>query len=227
MTDTSLRPSELKRQARFALRDTYGEAVAVILIRACIVIPIAVMAAVLLMRGKSVSDVVYFTLLIGAELALLVLLSGALAVGAARYFLDTAALRSPEVSVMFQSFRDYRGAVEMFLLRTALTLLWSLLFLIPGVIAALRCAMAPSIMAVSSGTKATEAIRLSTEMMKGRKLAYCRLLLSFSGWYLLCLLTVGVGFFFLAPYIETTKALFFNRLAEEAGVAVEVLEAES
>ena len=64
-------------------------------------------------------------------------------------------------------------------------------------------------------------------MMTGRKRAYFRLLLSFSGWYLLCLLTVGVGFFFLAPYIMTTKALFFNRLAEEAGVAVEVLKVES
>ena len=222
MTDTVLLPSELKRQARFALRETYGEAVAVILIRVCIVIPATVLAAVLLMRGASISDAVYFTILIGSELALLALLSGALAVGAARYFLDTAALRGPEVPVIFKGFRDYRGTVEMFLLKTALTLLWSLLLLVPGVIAALRYAMAPYLMAVSPGTKATEALRLSKELMKGRKRAYFRLLLSFAGWYLPGLATAGLGFFFIAPYVETAKAAFFNACLEQQGAAVGV-----
>ena len=110
----------------------------------------------------------------------------------------------------------------MFLLRTGLTLLWSLLFLVPGAIAALRCAMAPCIIAVNPGTKATEAIRLSKEMMKGRKRAYFRLLLSFSGWYLLGLATAGLGFFFIAPYVETAKAVFFNACMEQQEVAIVV-----
>ena len=217
-----LSPTTLKTQARFALRETYGEAVAVILIRVCIIIPMAVMAAVLLMRGASRPDVVYFSILIGSELLLLALLTGALAVGAARYFLETAELRGPEVTVMFQSFRDYRSTVEMFLLRTVLTLLWSLLLVVPGVLAGLRYAMAPYIMAVRPGVRAADALRLSSQMMRGRKRAYCRLLLSFFGWYLLGLATAGIGFFFIAPYVETAKAGFFNTCAEQQGLALGV-----
>ena len=214
---------ELKQEARSALAPVYGEAAAVILLRGCLAFPL-ILAVVTVAVGRNTGfDMAVrcgFLILVAIALAAM---SGALAVGAARYFLNVASLRDPQIIQAFSSFKDYRNTVEMYLLRTAFTLLWLLLLIVPGMIAALRYAMTPYIMAVNPGTKAREAMRLSKEMMRGNKAAYARLLLSFSGWYLLCFLTAGIGFFFIAPYMETAKALFFNRLSEQAGVAVEVI----
>ena len=213
-------PGTLKEEARFALQDRYGEAVTVILIQACAAIPIAVMVAAILLHGTDSASGLFFGAIVGLELLLLVLLSGTLAVGAARYFLDTAALRGPEVAVMFGSFQDYRNTVEACVLTAVFTLLWSLLLVVPGVLAALRYAMTPYILAVNPGTRATDALRLSSQIMKGRKRAYFRLLLSFAGWYLLGLATGGLGLIFIAPYVQTAKAAFFNACAEQHGLAV-------
>ncbi len=221
--ETALSPSELKQQARSALVPVYGEAAAVIILRGCVAIPLIGGVAVLAFLGETDGGMAVLFVLCLLQMLALATLSGALSVGAARYFLNTASLRNPQVIQLFSSFKNYRNTVEMRLLKTGLTLLWSLLLVVPGVIAALRYAMTSYIMAVNPNTKATDALRLSEQMMRGYKRAYFRLQVSFLGWYLLCLLTAGVGFFFIAPYIETAKAAFFNVLSEEAGVAVEVI----
>ena len=217
-----LSPKTLKKQARFALREICGEATAVILLRGCVAIPLIGGAAVMIFLGETEGGMVILTVFCLLQMLALATLSGTLSVGSARYFLNAAALRDPQVIQLFGSFKDYRSTVEMYLLKTVFTLLWSLPLLVPGVIAALRYAMTPYIRAVNPGMKAVRALQLSAEMMKGRKPAYFRLLLSFAGWYLLCLLTAGVGVFFIAPYIETVKAAFFNACAEENGVLVGV-----
>lgn len=63
--------------------------------------------------------------------------------------------------------------------------------------------------------KATEAIKLSRELMKGHKLDLFVLDLSFIGWEILANMTLGVGYLWLIPYIQTTKANFFHALAGE------------
>ena len=220
---TALSPSELKRQAKAALGPVYGEAAAVVIIRCCVLIPLVGGAAVLAFLGETDGGMAVLFCLALIQLLVLAALAGALSVGSARYFLNAASLQGPQVIQMFSSFQDWRNTAAMYLLRAVCTLLWSLALIVPGVIASLRYAMTPYIMAVNPGTKAADALRLSGRMMKGRKRAYFRLHLSFAGWYLLCLLTAGVGFFFIAPYIETAKAAFFNVLSEEAGTAVEVI----
>ena len=212
----------LKQQAKFALRDVYGEAAAVIMVRACVAIPIIGMAVTLLFRGRQTYDIAVLSGIIAVQLLALVMLSGAFSVGAAGYFFNVATLRDPQVIQIFAGFRCCRNAMAAHLLRIALTLAGSLLFVVPGVIAALRFAMTPYILAANPGAKVTQALRLSGEMMRGHGSAYLRLLLSFSGWFLLCLLTAGVGFLFIAPYIETAKAAFFAGLSEERSAVVEV-----
>ena len=67
----------------------------------------------------------------------------------------------------------------------------------------------------------TEAISKSVELMKGYKAKLFRLGLSFFGWYLLCMITFGIGTIFLAPYVEATVAEFYAELLDCHGITPE------
>ena len=100
--------------------------------------------------------------------------------------------------------------------------LWSLLFVIPGIIAYYRFYMAKYIMAENPDVGVMEAIRQSKQMMKGYKGKLFVLELSFIGWALLCGLTLGIGLLWLQPYIRTTETAFYLELKKGfAGSAVE------
>ena len=79
------------------------------------------------------------------------------------------------------------------------TLLWSLLFIIPGIVKAFAYAMTPYILEEKPELTANQAINRSVAMMKGHKFDLFYLLLSFIGWFILALLTAGIGFLWLSP----------------------------
>ena len=87
--------------------------------------------------------------------------------------------------------------------------LWTLLFIVPGIVAAFRYAMAPYVLAEHPELTASEAIEKSKQMMAGNKGRLFCLQLSFIGWFLLACLTWGVGFFFLAPYTKAAETGFY------------------
>lgn len=66
-----------------------------------------------------------------------------------------------------------------------------------------------------------KAISKSVELMKGHKAKLFRLGLSFFGWYLLCMITFGIGTIFLAPYVEATVAEFYAELLDCHGITPE------
>ena len=86
------------------------------------------------------------------------------------------------------------------------TLLWALLLLIPGIIKSYSYAMAPYILKDNPEMGAEEAIVESMKMMKGYKLKLFLLDLSFIGWIILMILTLGIGLLLLAPYMNTARA---------------------
>ena len=88
--------------------------------------------------------------------------------------------------------------------------LWSLLFLIPGIIKSLSYAMTPFILEENPELSANEAIDRSRAMMKGHKFDYFWLLLSFIGWGFLCIFTLGIGLLWLTPYMQTAVAAFYE-----------------
>ena len=90
--------------------------------------------------------------------------------------------------------------------------LWSLLFIIPGIIKAFSYAMTPYILEENPELSANEAIDRSRAMMRGHKFDLFWLYLSFIGWAILCLLTAGIGFLWLIPYISTTQAAFYEEV---------------
>lgn len=100
--------------------------------------------------------------------------------------------------------------------------LWSLLLLIPGCIKSYSYAMTPYILKDNPEMKNNAAIEESMRMMDGHKLELFLLDLSFIGWALLSFLTCGIGFLWLAPYMNMARVNFYEDLKK---ASVEVKEA--
>ena len=90
----------------------------------------------------------------------------------------------------------------------------SLLY-IPGLIKALAYMMAPYILKDHPELSPNQALNLSIKMMKGHKFDLFCLLLSFIGWSFLAMFTMGIGYLWLAPYIATTIAAFYEDVKAE------------
>ena len=109
-------------------------------------------------------------------------------------------------------FKPYLHKVWGMLLMYILIVLWTLLFIIPGIIKAYSYAMTPYILDENPELSASEAIHRSRMMMKGHKFDLFWLQLSFIGWFFLCLLTTGIGFLWLQPYYYTAQAAFYEEV---------------
>lgn len=94
--------------------------------------------------------------------------------------------------------------------------LWSLLLIVPGIIKGYAYSMAPYIVKdltdKGKEVEPTEAINLSREVMNGHKWQLFCLDLSFIGWFLLSIITLGIGFLWLRPYFGVTRANYYRHL---------------
>jgi uncharacterized membrane protein len=91
-------------------------------------------------------------------------------------------------------------------IKNLLVFLWTLLFIVPGIIKSYAYRMVPYLLAENPDLDYLEAIRLSEKMTLGHKFDIFILDLSFIGWYLLGLLACGVGIIFVRPYQDATNA---------------------
>ena len=118
----------------------------------------------------------------------------------------------------------YKASIRNMFLKDLYEFLWSLLFVIPGIIKSYSYWMVPYITADNPNLSASRAFEISKKTMSGNKWRTFVLQLSFIGWDLLACLTFGVGYYFLAPYKETTYAELYGALKQKAiadGIATE------
>lgn len=116
---------------------------------------------------------------------------------------------------MFDGFKDYKRIFITMLLVGIYQFLWSLLLIIPGIVKSYSYSMTYYILADEPEMKYDAAIEKSMRLMQGHKLDLFLLDLSFIGWAILCLFTLGIGAIFLAPYVETAHAKFYEDLIAE------------
>ena len=102
------------------------------------------------------------------------------------------------------------------------TILWSLLLVIPGIIKSYSYAMTSFILKDEPEMKNNAAIEKSMAMMEGNKMKLFMLDLSFIGWAILCIFTLGIGLLFLQPYVAISRAAFYEDLKAQQGGSVEV-----
>ena len=121
-----------------------------------------------------------------------------------------------DVSEIKAGFHPYGRTVGAMFLRDLFICLWSLLFVIPGLIKLYSYRMVPYILADDPTIGGMEAITLSRQMMNGHKWNTFVLDLSFIGWELLSIVTAGlVGLFYVKPYEAATGAELYQVLKNQ------------
>jgi uncharacterized membrane protein len=143
---------------------------------------------------------------------LTVVISGALTYGLSNFFLTISRGDNPATEVLFSGFKRLLDTFLLYLLMAIFTILWTLLFIIPGIIAAFRYSQAYYILRDNPEISALEAISRSKALMVGHKWRLFVLGLTFIGWYLLTCCTLGIGILWLTPYYYTAYAHFYNDL---------------
>jgi uncharacterized membrane protein len=144
------------------------------------------------------------------------LISGPFALGLSAFFISFPRGQQAPFTTMFSGFNRFVPSLVLYLLITLFTLLWMLLLIIPGIIASFRYSQAYFILNDNPGMGAMEAIRLSSELMNGQKWKLFLLNLSFIGWILLGIITLGIGFIWIMPYMMTASANFYEDLKQAA-----------
>lgn len=132
--------------------------------------------------------------------------------GYVRYNLKLVDGHMAHMGDLFAYFGRFWDAFLLRLLMGVLIVAWSLLFVIPGIVAGYSYAMAPYIMAEDPNCTAMEAIRRSKAMMNGHKMDLFLLELSFIGWAILSAFTLGLGNLLLTPYTAAATAAFYRDL---------------
>ncbi len=153
------------------------------------------------------------------------LIGGVVQLGYSRFLLNLHDRRPAKIGDLFSYFADHFGGGFCLRLLTDLYIfLWTLLFLIPGIVKTYSYAMAPFIMAENPDLGANECITRSRELMDGHKFDLFCLELSFIGWALLCAFTCGIGNLFLRPYTQSARAAFYRSLSGAPAVEAYIIE---
>lgn len=143
-------------------------------------------------------------------------IGGAITLGYAKFNLSLVDHKPATFAQLFSEFHRLGTGIVMQLLRSIYTILWSFLFVIPGIYAAYGYAMTPYVLVENPEMTANEAITKSKEIMYGNRWRLFCLEISFFGWALLvALLTLGIGVLWLKPYMETSFAAFYREIKAE------------
>lgn len=157
-----------------------------------------------------------------AGLALKAFLLNPLRLGATKYFIEAARgeKKAGDIGLIGYAFGGgrYKNIVKTLFLRDLYVFLWSLLFLIPGIIKSYEYAMIPYILAERPDLETEEVFELSRRMMSGEKFDAFILGLSFIGWMFIALLSFGLAaVFYVNPYIYMTDAELYEVLKTKIG----------
>ena len=141
------------------------------------------------------------------------ILGGTVELGYAKFLLKQYDRKELQFSDLFSQFERFGTGFAQKFLRTLYTVLWTMLFVIPGIVKSLSYAMTPFILNDHPEMTASEAIKASQKLMDGHKMDLFILGLTFIGWEILACLTMGIGFLFLNPYMNAAYAAFYRNIS--------------
>ncbi|MBR4102328.1 MAG: DUF975 family protein [Oscillospiraceae bacterium] len=147
---------------------------------------------------------------LAASLAIYAFLSNPVEAGKCAYFYN-ARYGDSRFGHTFGAFKSgrYMKTVKIMFWRMIYTWLWSMLFVIPGLIKSLEYTLIPYLISENPNLSKERVFEISRRTMEGEKANLFLLHLSFIGWYLLGILTCGFGLYFVMPYHQATKAEFY------------------
>ena len=134
-------------------------------------------------------------------------------VGYAKFNLNLVDKKNAAFETLFEYFSYWKTTTIARLLRALYVFLWSLLFIIPGIVAGFSYAMTDYILAEDPELTADEAISQSKSIMMGNKWRFFCLQFSFIGWDILATLAFGIGHLWLTPYKQAAYAAFYREVS--------------
>lgn len=155
------------------------------------------------------------SVLIGVAVS--IFLDNVFSVGLCRYFIK-GRKEKENISNIFSCFnsREYLNVVKAMALYFVYVCVGLILLIVPGIIMFYTYRFVPYILAENPTISPKRALQLSKQMTQGEKFNLFVLDLSFLGWVLLGALALGVGIFFVVPYMEATYAEAYINLSEQA-----------
>lgn len=213
--------SQIKKKALASLKGKWGIGVALTFLIFLISTIVPVIIEVILSGGFSEWANQDETPLIADMVNLLIsFLFIPLTVASYWFFLVIARWNDPKISDIFAVYKKWELSLKLIgtsILVGIFTILWSLLLIIPGIIKGISYSQVFFLLRDNPQLSALEAITESKIRMKGYKWKYFLLNLSFIGWAFIAIFTFGIGFLWLAPYISTANATFYNELIAPQG----------
>jgi uncharacterized membrane protein len=141
-----------------------------------------------------------------------IILTGPLVLGLSIWSLNILRNDEFDLESLFAGFNNFAKALGTYLLMVLLIVLWSLLFIIPGIVKSLAYSQVIFILADEPEIGAMDALRKSEAMMKGNKTKYFLLGLILGLLAIACIFTLGIGFLFLFPVSKVAMAKFYEEV---------------
>ena len=143
-------------------------------------------------------------------------------VGYAKFNLNLVDRNKASFENLFEYFSNWKTTTITRLLRALYTFLWSLFFIIPGIVAGFSYAMTEYILAENPDLTPDEAIQASKSMMMGNRWRLFCLQFSFIGWDILATLAFGLGHLWLTPYKQAAYAAFYREVSGTSYIIDEI-----
>lgn len=200
----------LKSNAKASLKGKYGDAILMFVIYGLITGAAGgILGGILGFAGGDEETIG----LIGEVIGFLI--SSLLILGMYSYFLKVSRNETVKWDELFSKTKYFLPALLITLLCTIFIGLWTLLLIIPGIIAALGYSQVYFVKLDNPDMEVMDVLKKSKELMNGHKMDYFVLQLSFIGWAILGALTFGILYFWLIPYMSVTEANFYNELIKK------------
>lgn len=140
------------------------------------------------------------------------LISGYVAYGFTKMMIGVTKNEQPNIEkVLTTSVKDQpvKAPLLMFITNVFLAL-WTLLFIIPGLVKSYSYAMTSFLLVNEPDIQPVDAVTKSRKLMDGKKMQLFLLDLSYVGWYILSLFTLGILFIWVSAWHQTARTLFFT-----------------
>ena len=157
--------------------------------------------------------IIVFVALMAVVILLDVFIFNPLEVGCKKYYLRNLNEPAQVGNIGYAFDNNYKNITKTMFFRDLFTVLWTLLFIIPGIVKSYEYQMIPYLLADNPQMTKEQAFEESKRMMQGQKWKAFVLDLSFIGWNILSALTLGIlGIFYVQPYMDATHAALYEAL---------------
>ncbi len=143
------------------------------------------------------------------------IIGGPLSLGYTTLILLISRNQKPDFVILFSGFKRFGTSLAAYLLMYIFIILWTLLLIIPGVIASFRYSQTWFILSEDENIGPLEAISKSKEMMIDNKWKLFCLYFRFIGWFILCIVTLGFAGLYVGPYFSQSCTNFYNDLIND------------